>query len=320
MPRKTMTLQSMKIHESRKDRIFKLDNVLGLDVLDVFESWALNLQPDHFDNPNKKQYGLKPEVERRNRIVILTMRTGHYGNPGDLVVDTSSHKTKYKTKAKDAQTVSTRCALLVPPNSETALFFIEKQGHEGCGPRVMSSFHAHLKVLTESLPTEKGEPLKAVISVASVVSPQEWLASAEVESVTAVVNYYTSDIADAHTTKPVPMVFSSTLTAAKGTRWLPRWVRDILGNDDVSAAADLGFPDDLDYDELVVTLNDGDRSKKMVIDKKKTPSVRVMLNDDGESPLGMSELISRIDSEASSYYKRHKVTHQMAWTRNLPVA
>lgn len=310
----------MRANQLRRDRVFKMDDILGLDALEAFERWALNLAPDHFDYPNKKQYGLKPEVERRNRIVILSMRTGHYGNAGDLVVDTGNHETKYKTNEKDAQTILTRCALMVPPHGETALFFIEKQGHEGCGPRIMASFHAHLKVLTESLPTDSGRPLNAVIKVVTVVAPKEWLAFAEVESVTAVVNQYTNDIADAHSTKPVPMVLSSTLTAAKGSRWLPRWVRDVLSLKDLDAAADLGFPDDLDYDELVVTLNDGNQSKTMVIGKDKTPAVRVMLNDDGQAPLEMSEFIDRIDVEASNYFKRRKVSYNLAWTRKLPGA
>ncbi|WP_426007348.1 hypothetical protein ACPFL9_09800 [Paenarthrobacter sp. NyZ202] len=148
VPRRTMNYQTLIIKESRvKGSEFVLDDVKGINVLDEFESWANGLASDHFKDSAKKSYGTKPTVERRNRLVILTMRTGHYGSEGDWVVNTRTHQKEYSTQDHDAQTIETRCALLVPPNSKLGLFFVEKQGHEGCGGRIAESFHAHLKGL-----------------------------------------------------------------------------------------------------------------------------------------------------------------------------
>jgi hypothetical protein len=309
-----MTYQSVTVHEARREGLFKLDDIKGISLLDEFESWLRSLPADHFKNPAKLQYGTKPIVERRNRIVIATMRTGHYGTAGDEVVNTRTHSASYRTADVDAQTVETRCALLVPPHSDTALFFVEKQGLDGCGTRVLQSFVAHFKEFAKGRQGTNNNPLSVVVEVLTVVEPDAWLEHARMESITAVVNEHTPDVADEGAVRSVPVRLSNTLTPVKGERYLPERFRSSISEKRLEAAADLGFPD-LHYDEFLIRLGDGDHSKTMVIGNEKTPSIRVLLNDHVGRSLTVSELIGRIDDEAKGYYSRRELTYQLAWTR-----
>ncbi|WP_426007349.1 hypothetical protein ACPFL9_09805 [Paenarthrobacter sp. NyZ202] len=160
-----------------------------------------------------------------------------------------------------------------------------------------------------------GNPLEAVVSFVTVVAGDAWLATAKLRTVTAVANEYTSDIASASQTNPVPMKYSSTLAPAHRTSWLPSWVQSVVSNKKVAAAADLGFPGGIDYDELIIELGDGDQKKTMVVGKEKTPAIRVLLNDYGQNNLKTSELVARIDEEAKQHYDRNKLRWDYAWTR-----
>ncbi|WP_269938771.1 hypothetical protein [Arthrobacter sp. HY1533] len=314
-----MTYQSIMIRESRTDRWFSLDDIQGLNVLDEFERWLKGLPIEHFKDSAKKTYGKKPDVKRRNRIVMAKMRTGSYGTVGDEVVDTATHGTAYTTKELDAQTVETRSALLIPPGSTVALFFAEKQGHSGCGPLILPSFVGHLKsMVSGKISKTTGKPLSLVVDTETVVSPDSWLALAKLESVTATVYDYSPDIADDSSTTSTLMNYSSTLTPIKGERWLPSKIKDIVRGKKLEGVTDLGFPDDLNYDEMEMRLSDGERTKTMVVDKDRTPGIRVLLNDYGESSLGMSALIGMIDEEAKGFYERRSLDWKYEWTRKLP--
>ncbi|KHL03150.1 hypothetical protein [Sinomonas humi] len=319
MPRKTMTYQSLACNEShRKDNTFRMDDIHGIDALDLFEEWARGLPLDHFKDPTKLTYGTKPEVERRNRLVLITMRTGHYGTEGDHVVDTLLHEASYRTSSVDAQTVETRCALLVPPGAQEALFFIERQGNEGCGGRVLDSFLAHLRVAAQSEPGTNGRPLQLTVDRQTVVETDAWLQQAQLETVAvsrrATINAATSDVGDVHPIRPFEVGYGSTLTPLKGTRYLPEWVRSLIIQKKLASAPDLGFGAE-DYEEMTITLGDGQRRKSMVIGKERTPPIRILLNDHAEQALPMNTFVDRIDDEAERYYGRRSQNYDRAWTR-----
>lgn len=316
-----MIMQTFQVSEVRKKNSdMVLDDVAGISVLDEFETWAGSLDKSHFKNSTKKHYGTKPKMRRRNRIVVAQMRTGHYGTVGDQVIDTSTHTKAYGTKADDAQTVETRCAFLIPPGSRVGLFFTEKQAFESCGGMLLGSFSAHLKDSAEKIKRPDGKTYKLKISIETVVEPDAWVATAHMQSVTAIKYEYTKDVGDEHATKSVNMQYATTLQPVKGNPFLPDMVRDMVFDKKLEAAAHLGFPDDLNYDELIVKLGDGDQSKTMVIDKQKTPAIRVLLNDHGQSHLKLTELIATIDEEAKTFYERRKLSWDYSWTRKPPAS
>lgn len=316
MPRRTMTYNSIGIHQTRiKDSNFILDSVQGINVLDEFERWCRGVSTGHFVEPTKHRYGKKPEVERRNRLVLATMRTGHFGSDGNQVVDTSNHTTSYETRSVDAQTIETRCALLIPPNSKTGLFFIERQGHEGCGSRILDSFKAHLTELAKLKMNARGRPLNIVVDDHAIVAGDAWLEMANMRSVTAVQFEMSTDIADEGGPRPVALEYRRMLSAVKGTSWLPTRIRDLIMRNGVRAASMIGFPDDGDYDELIIELGDGERSKTMVIGREKTPAIRRLLNDDGQPSLKVSAFIDRIDEEARDFYTERRLSWDYVWTR-----
>lgn len=311
-----MVYQSFYVHEARKDQnLFQLDDVLGIDVLDEFEKWARSLPSDHFKNPTTQFYGTKPDVDRRNRLVFATMRTGHYGTAGDQVVNTSTHSPSFTTAEVDAQTVETRCGMLVPPGASKGLFFIEKQGFEGCGHHLLPSFNAHLKDLASQQTRRDGRPYNLVVKTDTVVAADAWLRQAQMEAVTGIVHHYSPDLADAMPLHPEEVLFSSTLQPVKGNSFLPSWYKQLVFNQKLGAAAYLGFPGEAPYDELVVKMGDGAQSKTMVIGREKTPGIRLLLNDHGKPTLSMSQLVDTIDIEAKNFYEREKLSYEYAWTR-----
>ncbi|MCZ4151162.1 hypothetical protein BZG21_43020, partial [Escherichia coli] len=195
---RTMTCGRITVKESRiTDSEFELDDIQGLDLLEEFSSWASGLPIDHFKDLARQRYGTKPTVDRYSRFTLLSMRTGHFGTAGDLVIDVSSHGTSYETLQNDSSTVETRCGLLVPPNSKIGLFFMEHQGHNACGSRIFSSFEAHLKDKAgRTLVGRKGNPLKLVIDKQTLVSGSAWLERASLEKVSVMKYEKPIDVSD----------------------------------------------------------------------------------------------------------------------------
>ncbi|MDQ0709135.1 hypothetical protein QFZ52_001787 [Arthrobacter woluwensis] len=317
MAQRTMTLQAIRIKASRKDAFYFLDNVSGVEVLDYFEKWAKSLSPDHFNNHTKQTYGTKPLVERRNRLVVLTMRTGHYGSPGEHVIDTAKHAPQYETKDIDAATVETRCALLVPPGADRGLFFIERVVIEGCGSRVWSSFSEHLKDLLHTKNADDGRPLRATIQAHTVNELDEWLEGADLESIKATIKSAHKDVADDGDTRGYSFEYTGMLKPTNGTKYFPRWVRDLILKHGIGEAAEIGFPvvEGSDYEDIAVTVGDGDRHKTFVVGREKTPALKLLLSGHGEQKLTTDRLIEEIDEAAKDYYARHNIAYQMGWTR-----
>ncbi|QEP08771.1 hypothetical protein [Glutamicibacter sp. ZJUTW] len=315
MPRRTMTFGRITVKESRiTDSEFELDDIQGLDLLEEFSSWASGLPIDHFKDLARQRYGTKPTVDRYSRFTLLSMRTGHFGTAGDLVIDVSSHGTSYETLQNDSSTVETRCGLLVPPNSKIGLFFMEHQGHNACGSRIFSSFEAHLKDKAgRTLVGRKGNPLKLVIDKQTLVSGSAWLERASLEKVSVMKYEKPIDVSDSPVS--VPLTYSRTLLPPKGVRWLPKWMKDILFDTSISGSSQIGFPTDEEFDEIVATLSDGEQTKTMVIGKEKSPAIRKLLNDDGQPALDAQMLIHSFDQDAQEYYSSQELDWSYKWTR-----
>lgn len=318
MPRRTMTFARIEISESRiANSEFNLDDIKGLSLLDEFETWLKNVAPEHFDERTKLRYGKKPLVDRRNRIVIASMRTGHYGTPGNEVINVADHTTAYETNRLDASTVETRCGLLVPPNGTTALLFIEHEGHNDCGFRIFDSFKAHLKAWAiDNHLGKRGKPLKLTVNLSTVVSGSDWLKFAEMQDLTVHYNKRPTDVSDevpAH----FELAYSQTLSPMKGQRFLPRKFKDMVFAREIRSAAALGFPIIDDYDSLITTVSDGERTKKIEVGNPRFPSIRTLLNEDGQDHLKTSALIDIIDDEAEAFYDTQRLTYDRTWTRKI---
>src|SRR5699024_7087018 len=144
----------------------------------------------------KRRYGHKPTVHRFCRLVVLEMRTGHFGAPGEEVIDVEQHTSKYTTREIDASTVLTRCALFIPPGSKTGLFDTERQGHESCGSRVFSAFDSHInrKQLTVGK-TKSNKDALLLLKAPAVVWGDAWIEAADLEEINLVQYTEVSDLA-----------------------------------------------------------------------------------------------------------------------------
>lgn len=315
MPRRVMTFGKITIKESRiNNSEFDLDDIKGIDLLKEFSTWCGGLPKDHFTDSVKQRYGTKPAVDMYSRFALVTMRTGHFGTDGNLVINTRNHGTRYKTAEEDSSTVETRCGLLVPPKSKVGLFFFEHQGHDSCGSRIFASFDAHLKDKAEkNFPGTKRGSLQLTIKRETLVSGEAWIEAADLEKITALKYDKPTDISE--DILETPLTYSRSIEPPKGTRKLSSILKGRVFDGTVHPTSQLGFPTDEEYDDLVVSLGDGERSKQMVIGREKSPAIRKMLNDDGQPSLNPQQLISAFEEDAKDFFEGIDLSWSYGWTR-----
>lgn len=316
MPRRTLTFGKITVNEFRvSESDYDLDDIDGLDLLSEFSNWVEKVPKDHFTDAVKHRFGTKPEVTRFPRFTLVSMRTGHYGTAGNLVIDVSNHGTKYKTGIKDSSTVETRCGLLVPPGGKTALYFSEHQGHDSCGSRIFSSFEAHLKeTLERNHTSSSGDPLRVTVKRETLVSGAAWIKAAGLERVTALKYDKSTDISDS----PIPteLVYSRTIEPPKGVRHLPDQIKHRIFGGSVTDTSFLGFPTDEEFDALEVQLGRDGQTKRMYVGREKSPAIRKMLNDDGQPSFDDPNLIRSFEEDAKSFYETQGLNWSYTWTRN----
>ncbi|MFC0248443.1 hypothetical protein ACFFIO_08005 [Citricoccus parietis] len=317
MPYRTMTYREVLGNVSHQPKpLLNLSDVKGVDLLHEFESWARSLPDDHFKDSTKKTYGTKPTVIRRNRLVLVEMRTGHYGMAGEKVIDVSNHAGQYETRDDDASTVRTRCAFLLPPGHDRGLFFTERQRHDNCGERVIDSFKAHARTLVAGK-SKKGADANLVLETPTVAESEAWLAAANLEDIHIVRYDHQQDVAAESPLRGIPVTYASSIAPVKGNRYLPKRLWTLFREEPDSALAYLGIDDatDEDIDEVRLKVGDGEKSREFIVGKTKTPSIRVVLTPPGEPPLNETALVDTIDETARSYYQRWQLQYDYAWTR-----
>jgi hypothetical protein len=315
VPRRVMTFGKITINESRiKDSEFDLDDIRGIDLLEEFSTWCGAVPKSHFTDTVKQTYGTKPVVDRYSRFSVVAMRTGHFGTDGNLVINIRNHGTKYKTDEDDSSTVETRCGLLVPPKSKVGLFFVEHQGHDACGSRIFSSFETHLKDKAErTMSGTRRASMQLVVKRETLVSGEAWIEAADLERITALKYDKPTDISEEIV--ETPLTYSRTIEPPKGVRKLSNILKGRVFDGTVHPTSQLGFPTDEEYDDLVVSLGDGERRKQMVIGREKSPAIRKMLNDDGQQALTTTQLISSFEEDAKDFFEGLDLSWSYGWTR-----
>lgn len=313
MPRRTMTIQELRVHPKRKsDEPWLLTNLFeaGIDLLDHYCNWAQNLPPDHFKDPVRKQYGTKPAVVRKNRLILTTMATGPYDQAGRHVYDVDQHVSRFRTDREHSATIPTRMALVCPPGASMALIFEEREGHYACSRRIISSWAAQLQATAET------HDMFATVHRRTRTEPGAWLAAAELEKVLVVRrSHNAAPGSDGSTTHDVDFEadFSRVFEPPQGRWAFPRRVKDLLFGDTAEALESFGVEDADEIDNILVTVGDQTNRKTMELGVERTPALRLVLNEETQPTLSDEAWAEKVAEEAAGIYRGLGRTWDPQW-------
>lgn len=313
MPRRTMTVQELLVHPRGKlSEPWVLTNLFddGVDLLDHYCNWVKHLDKDHFKDSARKQYGHKPQVIRRNRLVLTTMSTGPYDQANRHVYDVEEHVSKFQTEKHHSATIPTRMALVCPPGALFALIFEEREGHYACSRRIISSWAAELQE------TAKSHDAAATVPRRTRTEPDAWLKNAQLEKVQVLRrSKNAASGSDGSTTheQQFEADYSRIFEPPNKGRAFSQWIKDRLFADTGDALESFGIEDVEETDNILVTVGDGKNSKTMELGIERTPAFRLVLNQEGEPLLTEDAWAGKVEEQAKSIYKGLGLTWNTDW-------
>jgi hypothetical protein len=271
-------------------------------LLELFHGFLQSVPADDLVEREKDRYANIQEVHTRGRIVMARCESGFYGEEGQTF-NVRTHKVAHKRGKDESATTMTRIALVLPPGGQTALFLFEKQGSASAGTRVFDLFD---KKLHKAFPNH-------YFPQETVLEGKGWASQANLKSVTAVAHSFPVDIGSGITAQALPVgELRQSLVPTGTAKYLPFALWEALQKKKIEAAAFMGF-EHADIDELIVEVEKGERSKTFAIDNEKSPSVRVMITKDNETPLTDTPFMERCMREAQDYYDGMKLSWDHQW-------
>lgn len=302
------------VNRAKADSV-PLDDLDGLDILAEFEAWAAALNDDSMRDEEKKRFVKKPAVFPAGRLCMLRSGIGYWGDPGREVVDSANGEISYVTTEDDASTVPLRAALVSPPASTSAFFFIEREGHSAVGSIILDSFKAHLRNKWKEEHDSDQQALRFTIEDDAYTSSSQWFAVAEATRVQVSIDTKTG-IEDDDALKVTP-AHTQTTVSPEGMKFFPGWVKSLLMNGEIDralAALRIEIPDGYDGDpEISLTMTGQGREKTFMVNDPKTPSVSLLLHDHGSPALNNTQFAKRVLDEATSIYSDRKLSFLRSW-------
>lgn len=275
MPSRRVSVSHVYVHEPRK--LDKRKDVRdfdgeGSDLLALLRGLIVGMPEDKWVNRARERYLRTINLEPAGRSLLIEMEAGYYGTKGK-VRNVSTHDLEHEHDENSATTRDVRIWATAPAGSPAMLVFVERIGSVAAGTDVLSLFH-------RAWMARWGEELK--MKVETLVETQAWLDRAELEKVSGVVRAYdfSSDIADSGKSKSVGKLHT-TLEPEGIQEFLPKKIWRGLRDGTIAASTLLGLPDDVDVDEVHVTVSADGKSKTFAIDKERQPAVSYVLSPTG---------------------------------------
>lgn len=297
MPKRTMTISRLWIHEFRKP-----SNVLdlpilpdGRDLLDAFETHANAAKVSSLVRQRNETYAVVTEVARDDRVLTITFRSGRFGEDGEIT-DVKTGTSRGAFTKNDATTVVTHGVLLVPKAGTSALAFTERSGGFGGMSHLVETFNEKFDTSNEDHRMKRN----------TVVQSDAWLERAELMRVSGTIRKHKSDIATEGKDEVLGTLKHVVVPEGK-EKYFPRRVRDRLMQNKISRNKFLAFDESDSVDEIDITLGDGDQEKTFEIDDEKTPTLRLVLTGSGDAPLSAPAVTKRALSEAPDIFKYYDV-------------
>lgn len=302
MPKTTLSLTSFCHKPNKKNQLGNLDSVGNKGLLVLFEEFCNTVNENKFVDKEKQHYIKLIATERIGRAVFATFESGYYGNPGNTY-DVRTHKSVHTRNDYESATTLTRVGLVLPPGGTTAVFFFEREGTYGAGPRVFDMFKDSL---IDSFPND-------YFPAQVIVEPKAWQKDADLRKITVTASKWRNTVGGSVSPVVMPMgQLRQELRPAKGLGFFPRAIRDSILNKQISMSVYLGFPAGVDTETKVELVKDK-RAKTFIVGREKSPSVLLMLTEDGKPRLKDTEIQSKIFEEAESFYKADGLSWESKW-------
>lgn len=305
MPRRTISLVSVKAHPVRKPQIedVSLDDVRGADLLEAFETWATEADASRLTDYQRGRYVNISEVQRQGRVVTLIVKAGPFGEAGDTM-NARTHEVVHERKLEEPATFVHRMMLIVPAGLTRGVFVIEHVGGNVSIRRLIDEFKRAMR-----------DPFPGItFQTSAVLVPEAWLAGAQLREVRAIGYRRPVDVADGIEAQPsFTGKIQHVLQPEKGRRTLPSRILPALRNKTVSAAQLLGLPDDYAPDATMVTVENAGREKTFDVDTMGLPPVRVIIADDHDSMPTTPEFIDKALGEVRDFYEEMGIEWNEQW-------
>ncbi len=303
MGRRVLTVSELTFHRKRKRNpaSFAPADLDGEDLLDLFASWAEGLATsDTHDKKRQTWVSVEEVVRYAPRVIMLGLRVGAYGEPGELV-NTSTGAHDGQIKGHQAPTGENRAMLFVPERGERAYFLSEESSRGSAGGRILRLFKMHFAKYTEQI----------TMKTALVTEDEVWREAAELTEVEVRVTGKSADVADNLKVKVGRLSYVA--RPEKGRRFPRKLLKKLqLAN----VAAQVVSVDELpeDHDVFVTMERDG-RRKKFQLGTEGTPAIREVLNDSNEDVLDVDELADRCTRRVRNLLSRTGDEWPATWSR-----
>ncbi|MGP4994882.1 MULTISPECIES: hypothetical protein [Glutamicibacter] len=311
MARRVLTIHELTFREKGKregaGRVFAPVDLLGSDLLDIFSDWLSRLTREDTVDKSKNTWVNVTGISRyASRVVVVETSVGSSGESGE-VVDSETGESEFQLSSRHAPTGTTRTLLLVPEKGRSAFLMTESSRRGAGGIRLRQLFSEHIADL-----------LRLIKMDCSAVSEGDaWAEHAKLKEVELRVEGKSVDAADgvhvevgaiSHIARPHRRAFFN---------------QDLLGKlatDKSAAKRVVGIPVDEDHEkeDIYVTLVDGERQKKFLVDGGGAPSFRLVLNEDNTEQLIVDDLVAKCVEQLSEIAGiTGKINWEPRWSDSL---
>lgn len=314
MPRRTITLHTIKVKLSRKsDSDQFLSSIASTDALDVIRSVVNNTDPSQLGDEKKRWWCTVDNVTDYKRACLVTLEHGFHGDPRN-VVNTTTGQVTYQGRPDDAHLIKTRVLIVIPPGSTTGYYVVEREGSAHGANPILAKFDKEIKALGP-IQDADGKQRDLVVRRDTVLSGDAWLETAELREVEAVIQKASIDVGDGTEPKPIPVKRREILEPGEDSNMFRKLFGRIRKMDATAAAAYLSIPDASQVDQIYVTGEGKGQTKKFLITKESSPPLRRMIRGDGEAPQTDREFIDVATSELESYTSALNLQWDYSWVR-----
>ena len=302
MGRRVLTVSELTFHErlKRNPASFAPAALNGEDLLDVFESWAQALSTEDTHNQERQTWVSVAEVVRyATRVVLLDLRVGAYGEPGEIV-DTSTGNPITRIEDHQAPTGQNRALLLVPKHGERAYFLAEESSRGSAGGRILALFKKHFSRYTDRI----------TMVTKTVTEGEAWAEAAELSEVEVRVLGRSADIADGLDVRVGKVSYVARPT--RRGRFPGRLLGELHREEALQRIVQVPhIPED--HEVFVTMVRDG-RTKKFQLGSEGAPAIRELLNDSGEEALTTEALVQTCADKVKDLARRTGGDWDSAWS------
>lgn len=219
-----------------------------------------DIKDSPFVDEDSKQYLTIPEITPAGSTIHLTGRYGHYGQPGNNVIDIQTGKLIHEFGDNDAFTTRLRNMLVIPDSANTALFLAERYSGRG----LTSIF---LRELKRAFRAKFDSHILRSEGLTNGEAWQAFLANAKLARVRVTRHFVPADIAD----EPVEQHVYNLMYSAKpsrGQKFFPQSIKEGLLRGQIKANEILGLNPEMEFDETRLEMHGDTWQRDFALDQQ----------------------------------------------------